>query len=289
MSTPLPVWLPEQEPPEGTRVGGAAGAPPRARSSPGLVQLAELAAGFPPLSLADLGAASLMERVDSKFLLPAPSVPQLLGALAGEYRVLQVGGVRLARYSTRYFDTPDLALYRAHQAGRLPRHKVRVRSYLDSGERYLEVKLKNNKGRTLKTRTPLGPGEATLERVRREALLRTSGSVPGMELEEILTAEFTRLTLVREDAPERLTVDVGLTYTRGDEVRELPGVAVAEIKQDRPGQADARDALRSLYLRDGSVSKYCIGVALLVPDVKKNRFKRVLSALARIEREHASS
>ena len=60
-----------------------------------------------------------------------------------------------------------------------------------------------------------------------------------------------------------------------------------EIKQLRHGPADGRDALRSLFLRDGTVSKYCLGVALLEPTAKKNRFKRVLSALERIEREHA--
>jgi hypothetical protein len=272
MSTPLPAWLPEPDPPEGA-------------ATPAPLELARLASRFEPVSLAELGAASLMDRVDSKFVLPGASVPELLDGLRGVYRVLEVQGSRLGGYSTRYFDTPDLALYHAHQAGRLPRYKVRIRSYLETGERYLEVKLKNNKGRTVKTRTPLGAGEGSVERVRREALVRMSGPVPAMELEEVLTADFTRLTLVREDAPERLTVDIGLMFRGHGEVRELPGVAIAEVKQERHGQGDAKGALRHLHLRDGSVSKYCIGVALLVPGAKKNRFKRVLSALERVQRQ----
>ena len=272
MSTPLHAWLSEELP-----------APSPLSDH---VELADIAESFAPLSLEELGDASLMDRVDSKFVLPYGAVPQMLAALTGEYRVLQVGPSRLARYSTRYFDTPDLALYHAHQAGRLPRHKVRIRSYLDSTESYVEVKLKNNRGRTIKTRTSLGPGEATVERVRREALFRMSGTAPANELQDVLTADFTRLTLVREDAPERLTIDVGLTFARAGEVHSFPGVAIAEIKQARHGPVDGRSALRRLYLRDGAVSKYCIGVALLVPGAKKNRFKRVLSALERIRLEH---
>src|SRR5262245_48399908 len=121
--------------------------------------LAELAQRFEPLSLDQVGSATLLDRVDTKFLVPLSAVPQLIDGLADQYRALQVNGTRLGRYSTRYFDTPELALYHAHHAGRLPRYKVRVRSYLESREQYLEVKLKNNKGRTLKDRTTLGAGE----------------------------------------------------------------------------------------------------------------------------------
>jgi hypothetical protein len=270
VSTPLPAWAPEEWP----------DGPAPAR----LDALVELAGRLEPLSLPELGAATLMDRVDTKFLLPFPAVAPFVESLRGQYRVLDVNGTRLSRYGTRYFDTPELALYHAHQAGRLPRYKVRIRSYLDSREHYLEVKLKNNKGRTLKTRTLLAAGEGPVERVRREARFQMNGSVPASELIEILTAGFTRLTLVRADEPERITIDVGLTFTRGAETRAFPGAAIVELKQERHGQADARDALRGLYMREGAVSKYCIGVATLEPRAKKNRFKRVLSSLERIER-----
>ena len=66
-----------------------------------------------------------MDRVDTKFLLPAVSAPGILASLADGYRVLEVSERRLSRYSTRYFDTPDLRLYHAHHAGRGRRYKVR--------------------------------------------------------------------------------------------------------------------------------------------------------------------
>jgi hypothetical protein len=273
VSASAPAWLEDDE-------------PGRSDASD-ITALTEMVGSFEPISLAELGFATLLDRVDTKFLVPLPALPTLLADLNGQYRALEVAGTRLGRYHTRYFDTPDLALYHAHQAGRLPRYKVRIRSYLESGEQYLEVKLKNNKGRTIKTRRALAPEEGTLELVRLETRSELEGTLSAATLQETLTAGFSRLTLVRRDAPERLTVDVGLWFARGGGRREVTGVAIVEIKQIRHGPADGRDALRSLLLRDATVSKYCLGVALLEPTAKKNRFKRVLTALERIEREHS--
>ena len=43
-------------------------------------------------------------------------------------------------------------MYLAHQNGRVIREKIRVRTYVSSGLTFLEVKNKNNKGRTDKKR-----------------------------------------------------------------------------------------------------------------------------------------
>jgi hypothetical protein len=244
--------------------------------------VAELARRFEPVSLEALGRAALLDRTDTKYLLPAGAVPSLLERLVGRYRLLEVNGVRTSAYRTRYFDTPDLELYRAHHSGRRPRHKVRIRTYVDSDERYLEVKRKTNKGRTLKTRERLARGEVSLERVRGEALLRGVGPLRSQTLETSLIAEFTRLTLVGIDAPERVTIDVGLRFSRGAEVLELPEIAIAEIKQERHGRSHAREALRALHLREGALSKYCLGIAGLEPHAKRNRFRPALRRVGRL-------
>ena len=54
--------------------------------------------------------------------------------------------------TTLYFDTPDRQMYAEHQRGRKNRQKIRVRRYESSGVSFLEVKRKNNKGRTDKKR-----------------------------------------------------------------------------------------------------------------------------------------
>jgi hypothetical protein len=245
-------------------------------------EVAGLAGRFDPISLAEVGAAALMNRTDTRFLVSAAAVPPLLERLLGRYRLLEVNGVRGSGYRTQYFDTPELAFYQAHHSGRRPRHKVRIRSYLDSEERYLEVKLKTNTGRTLKTRALLESDGCTVERVRSEALLHGVGPLPSMVLEPSLLAEFTRLTLVSGDAPERVTVDLDPRFTRGARVLELPELAIVEIKQDRHRRAYAREALRALRVREGALSKYCLGIASLEPGAKRNRFKPALHQVEKL-------
>src|SRR5689334_9364519 len=97
---------------------------------------------FDSISLEELGTAALMDRIDRKFLVPAAALPVVLRALSPHCRILDVNGQKLFHYRTRYYDTPELALYNAHHAGRARRYKVRVRSYNGSDTGYLEVKLR---------------------------------------------------------------------------------------------------------------------------------------------------
>ena len=127
-----------------------------------------------PVSLGELGEAALLDRVDTKFLLPASLVPEILRRCAPCYRALEVNCARLCRYSTLYFDTADLAFYHAHHAGHARRRKVRVRTYVDTGDRYLEVKLRTNKGRTTKSRVLVRGGATPRARSRPRGRSRRS-------------------------------------------------------------------------------------------------------------------
>jgi hypothetical protein len=248
--------------------------------------MARAASGFSAVSLRELGAAALMDRVDTKFVLPAADAPQILESLAGEYRVLEIGGRRLARYSTRYFDTPDLRLYHAHHAGRPRRHKVRVRTYVDSELRFLEVKLRTSKGRTAKERVPLAHDTLDpMERLERDTLLASARGFSARELREALVVDYTRLTLVRNDAPERITLDLMLRFSRGGESRVYPGVVIAEVKQEHRVRSRFLEAMRARRLREGSLSKYCLGIAALEPAARSNHFRRALRRLETIDRD----
>jgi hypothetical protein len=241
-------------------------------------------ASLEPLSLQDLGAAALMDRIDTKFVVPSWVVPELLARCADRYRVLEVNGRRLGAYHTRYYDTPDLRLYHTHHAGRMPRYKVRVRSYLDTGTSFLELKLKTNKCRTVKTRVPLESGrDDPLARLSEERFFGIAHETEPESLEQTLTVEYSRMTLVSRDVAERITVDVMLTLARDGAVRSLPGVAIVEVKQARHGDSVFREALREFNLRPGGVSKYCLGIALLEPRAKKNRFRPRLRRIEKME------
>lgn len=103
----------------------AAGAASPARSGPPWPPLRERAtattsrtlARFAPITLAEMDGVSLLNRVDTKYLLSEATLAAILPSLASEYRVLEIDGRRAHRYRTLYFDTPDLDLYRRHRAG----------------------------------------------------------------------------------------------------------------------------------------------------------------------------
>ena len=71
----------------------------------------------PSLSLEELTPLSLLDRVDYKFVLHPQQLRQVLERAIRHYLVLEVNGVRLHRYLTTYFDTPDLAMYFDHHNG----------------------------------------------------------------------------------------------------------------------------------------------------------------------------
>jgi hypothetical protein len=248
-----------------------------------LASVSRAAAEFESISLDQLGEAALMDRIDTKFLLPVAALGGVLERLGGRYRALEVNGRRLSRYNTRYFDTRDLKLYHDHHAGRAHRHKVRVRSYVDSETRFLEVKLKTNKSRTLKARRSLAQDTLSpMERLSAERFLGFAPSVSAADLAESVVVDYSRLTLVRDDAPERITLDLMLTLTRRGRVHSYPGVAIAELKQDRRGGSPFEDAMRELRIRQGGLSKYCLGIASLEPAVKRNRFKEAMRRLEKV-------
>ena len=245
-----------------------------------MTSLACALAGFDPVSLEALGPTQLLDRVDEKYVLPECMVPDVLEACRQAYRVLEVRHERSPGYLTVYFDTDDLRLYHAHHAGHVPRHKVRVRTYQVTGERFLEVKLRTNTGRTEKTRVLLAPhATSLLAALDGPAFPQLRWLTPARALHETLDVAYTRITLAARDVAERVTIDSGVAFAIPGKFASLDGMVVAEIKQQQHAPSIFRDALRACGVRPSRVSKYCLGVALLYPQAKQNNYK---SALARI-------
>lgn len=235
-----------------------------------------LLARFEPVSLAEMEAVALMDRVDCKYAFSLAQLPGVLSALIPHYRVLEIAGLRLQRYSTLYFDTAAYDLYACHHAGRAERLKVRRRAYLDSGVSYLEVKRRTNHGRTIKERVPTRDPLSALGSQESAFVERATPELVHA-LQPALLNGFSRLTLISRLRPERVTFDLDLSYRVRGCAKALPGLVVAEVKQasmDRDSEALAR--LRALRIHPTAFSKYCVGVATLCPGVKHNRFMPVL-------------
>ncbi|KYL33802.1 VTC domain-containing protein [Pseudoalteromonas agarivorans] len=241
----------------------------------------ELLIPFEGYGLNDLNNANLMNRVDSKFMLPLSFLPELLTHIQGQYRVLDIQGKRLFSYYNQYFDTPELDLYKAHHNGKLNRYKVRQRRYVDTATEYLEVKLKNNQSRTVKTRIKLA--QTNNQQANSTAFIKEQMKNSFAHLNVTQQSGYNRIALANEEKAERLTLDFNLWYNtpKGDNKITLPGFFIAELKQSKKTKRSPFYKLMSKHhIFPASFSKYCIGCALLYPErLKVNRFKPVLARL----------
>jgi hypothetical protein len=244
--------------------------------------LRELLATFEPITLTEMAGAALLDRSETKYVLPQGLLASVLTELCDSYRVLVVAGQPLSHYRTLYFDTDDLALYRRHHAGAPDRYKVRAREYVDSHAAFLEVKHKTGGRHTVKSRIPT---EAPVTALPAQAANFLAEACPyaADELAATLWNYYTRITLVSKLRAERVTLDLDLAFVRDGAPVTLSGIVVAEVKYE--GKRHASEFARLMHLhhvRDTSFSKYCMGVSLLYPDVKHNRFKAKQRLVARL-------
>jgi hypothetical protein len=250
-------------------------------SPPGLVALTQ---DFDPISLKQMDSVALLNRTDTKFVMSTTQLLTALAALRQDYTMLAVYGQRLNHYRTLYFDAPDFELYNLHVNGRANSYKVRSREYTDSRQSFLEVKHKTNKGRTIKDRisTPQPVIQMTLEA---ENWLHGVFPFDSRMLEPKMWNTFTRMTLVSKQHCERVTLDVDLTFYSKDKVLQMGRIAIAEVKMDACSLASPFLAqMRLQKIRPQGFSKYCVGVAMLYEQVKKNAIKPKLLWLEKMNR-----
>jgi VTC domain len=234
-----------------------------------------------PIGLGEVASSSaaLLERVDRKYIVPVETVERLAQQLRGTHRLLTIGGRSSFRYRTVYYDTPDLASFREHLQGRRRRFKCRSRVYADSGQHWLEVKLKGPRGRTDKRRLacdspPPGVLSGPALGFLRASLADAYGCPAPILMRPSVSMAYRRTTFVAAQLGERLTCDVGLTF--GDSGGLRDGFAIVESKSAR-GRATADRVLLALGARPvEDCSKYCLGVSLSLPGARDNRLRPLL-------------
>jgi hypothetical protein len=113
-------------------------------------EIKELVGQFQPISLPEMDGVGLMDRADTKFLLPKNKVVDLLTDVLNDYKVLEVKNDRVMTYNSLYYDTPEKDFYNWHHNGKVNRLKIRIRNYVESNIYFLEVKRKDGKGKTKK-------------------------------------------------------------------------------------------------------------------------------------------
>lgn len=244
-------------------------------------KLEDLISQFDPIALEEMDAVGLMKRTDTKYVFSEEELIPLIEGIQGDYRVLEVKGVRSNHYRTLYFDTSAFDFYMQHQNGKLNRNKVRFRKYVDSDLCFLEVKFKNNKGQTIKKRIKVEDFEKELSRDQL-SFVNENADVKN-ELVPKLWNNFNRITFVNQQLGERLTIDYNLSFEFEGNKMALPNVVIAELKQIRLNRnSPFAEMAKKLKIRDSRISKYCIGSALLNEDLKHNRFKPKILNLKKI-------
>ena len=240
-------------------------------ASEDIVRAAE---ALPPITLAEMDGIKLMNRIDTKFLLTRSQLLEFLRRAKGRYMAARINGKAICAYDTIYYDTPGLEMYLAHHNRRLTRKKVRVRTYIDSdGLTFLEIKRKNNHGRTKKKRIECSRSEVFSPEC--SAFLSEKSGYSPAELAPACSTAFNRITLVNNARTERLTIDLDLRFgnPRNSVEASLGSAVVMELKQDGLQSSPAREILQEMRVHPFKISKYCIGTALTSPGLKQNRFK----------------
>ncbi|NDP20981.1 MAG: polyphosphate polymerase domain-containing protein [Paludibacter sp.] len=248
--------------------------------------LLDLFARFDSIPLEEMDNVKLMNRVDTKFLLNIAHLPFLMSKAVDHYRIVEIDGHRISPYSTIYFDTDDADMYIMHHNGKLNRFKIRMRSYVNSKISFLEIKRKNNKGRTSKKRVEINVDQflsMTFSDDENHFITTKSPYLPS-GLKPQLQNFFQRITLVDKNLTERVTLDTSLVYrdlANGND-KSIDGLVIVEMKQDGAYKSYFKEYLNELKILPGSMSKYCLGMVLLYPDLKKNRFKKKLRIINKI-------
>jgi hypothetical protein len=240
---------------------------------------------FDAIQLSEMTHVALLRRTDTKYLMSEEQLSRALGHLVDHYRVLEVGGRRVQHYQTLYFDTRNMTLYRQHHNDRRNRYKVRERAYVDSDLAFLEIKHKVDANTTVKSR--MRTRELTPQIARdADSFLQAHYPYQVEALEAKLFNTFERITLVSKHSVERMTIDIGLRFSWDGADVSLDGIAIAEVKQDGFSVDSVFvQQMRSLGVRPTGFSKYCIGVSMLYPEVKHNRFKPQLSRIDKLLHE----
>jgi len=251
---------------------------------------------YSPITLDEMSGIKLMNRTDTKFVTTVDRLRLLLTLAQDDYRAQDIDGKRIASYYTAYFDTPDYNMYIVHQNGHAGRQKLRIRSYVDSGLNFLEVKTKNNHGRTKKKRVdmvgfnPMNPDHGIRfqrqdeqYRLYDEFLHKHLRYDPSV-LTEHLENHFSRITLVNKAKTERLTIDTGLCFhnLKTGNNADLTGLVIIELKRDGLQPSPILHMLRDLRIKPSGFSKYCMGSALTNPSLKRNNFKERLHMIERL-------
>ena len=246
-------------------------------------QINELLEHLEPITLEQMSEIRLMNRTDTKFVTNKEKLIELLRLAQGKYYAQVIEGQKVGNYMTTYWDTEGHDFYLEHHNGRTPRQKVRVRTYLDSDITFLEVKTKNNHGRTKKKRVEV-PSQDIDGGNGNEEFLQKLVHRGMADIHPTVRNQFHRITLVNYGKTERLTIDFDVQFHNMETEKDanVGPLVIIELKRDGNVFSPILDILRQLRIKPSGFSKYCIGSVMTNRGLKQNMFKQKLVNLGKL-------
>lgn len=228
---------------------------------------------YEPISLEEMSGIRLMNRIDTKFVTTLPVLLRLLEMAQEEYWAQEIDGERNMKYDTTYFDTNRFDMFYVHQSGHTNRQKLRFRTYVSSNLQFMEVKTKNNHGRTKKKRMKVT--NMDLDESEKLEFLQQHLKYDRADLIPAIRNNFNRITLVNKAKTERLTIDSNLQFFNlvSGVNKHMGNLVIIELKRDGLCYSPVLEMLRQLRVFPHGFSKYCMGSALTNDQLQVNRFK----------------
>jgi len=251
-------------------------------------QIQSLLDTLPPITLEQMESIKLMNRLDTKYVATKRQLIELLRMVQDKYFVQTIGSTTICPYRTTYFDTEDHAMYMMHHNKRARRTKVRVRTYLTSGDlTFLEVKKKNNHGRTKKKRIQVPSLEASKTTEGAAELVQRRTGMAFSSMHQVVQNYFERITLVNKGKTERLTIDFNIRFHNFETGNDADSdqLVIIELKRDGNVYSPISSLLRDLHIHPTGFSKCCIGMVWTDSQLKQNNFKAKVRKLAKINQD----
>ena len=224
-------------------------------------QIDEILQSYKPITLEEIDTINLMDRIDTKFIVPISVLYELLEVVS-DYYVLEINGFRNSLYDTTYFDTINYDMFMDHAYNIENRQKIRVRKYLCNDLKFLEIKTKVDEGRTLKKRIKVK--HKGLKRKKNQEFIKEHSKYDLSVLQKSLRTKFERFTLVNPEKTERITIDTSLHFINKKMNKEVyvEDVAILELKRNKKQDSRIKAFLDEHDIKSIGFSKYCFGMCL---------------------------
>jgi len=174
-------------------------------------------------------------------------------------------------------------LYHQHHNKKKNRFKIRQREYVDANLSYFELKYKNNKSKTFKTRKKIPEIHENFNELEKD-LIENISPINASSYEPKINIDYKRLTLVNKNHKDRITIDFQLKAYNNKNEKLFKNLSIIEYKYDSSTMnRDFLDLMKENRIYESSMSKYCVGIANIYKHlVKQNNFKSLLYKIKKV-------